>query len=90
MATAFSLVELEAGVAVDSIRETVYVIQSIRGSRPVNELGDDFLQHRLMKFKQMPSEVNRAAAYYRRQERRKAELEMRESQGFELDSEFMN
>ena len=90
MATAFSLVELEAGVAVDSNRETVYVIQSIKGSRPVSELGDDFLQNRLMRFKRIPSEVNRASAYYGRQERLKAELEMRESLGFELDSEFMN
>ena len=90
MATAFSLVELEAGVAVDSNRENVYVIQSISGSRPISELGDDFLQNRLMRFKRVPSEVRRAAAYYGRQEGRKAELEMRESLGFELDSEFMN
>ena len=43
-----------------------------------------------MRFKRVPSEVRRAAGYYGRQERQKAELEMRESLGFELDSEFNN
>ena len=90
MAKAFSLVELEAGVAVDSSRETVYVIQSISGSSPVNELGADFLQNRLMNTKRMPPQVNRAAGYYTRQEQRKSQLELKESLGFELDSDFLN
>ena len=90
MAKAFSLFELEAGVAVDSNRETVYVIQSISGSRPVDELGADFLQNRLMNTKRIPPDVNRAAGYYSRQEWGKARIELEESQGFEFDSDFMN
>ena len=90
MAKAFSLVELEAGVAIDSNRETVYVIQSINGSRPIDELGADFLQNRLMNTKQIPSEVNRAARYYNQQAWGKARVELEESQGFELDTDFMN
>ena len=90
MATAFSLVELEAGVAVDNKRETVYVIQSISGMRPVDELGADYLQNQFMKFKRVPREVNGAAVYYSRQEQSKAGIELRESLGFELDPEFLN
>ena len=90
MATAFSLVELEAGVAVDRGRDTVYVIQSISGSRPVNEIGNDYLQNRFMKFKQVPREVNYAAVYYQRQEQGKAVEALREELDFEYVSDFKN
>ena len=90
MATAFSLVELEAGIAADGNQETIYVIQSISGYRPVDELGADFLQNQYMKFDRVPSGVNRAARYYTQQEQRKAMIELREDLGLEMDPEFLN
>ena len=90
METAFSLQQLEAGVAVGRDRETVYVIQSISGNRPVEELGADYLQNQFAKFKQVPREVNRAAGYYYSLEKRKADEALRKELGFELDSEFTN
>ena len=90
METAFSLNELEAGVAVDRNRDTVYVVQSISGNRAVEELGADYLQNKLMKFKRAPSEVNGAAYYYSRQEQYKALEELKKELGFEYDSSFTN
>ena len=90
METAFSLVELEAGVAIDRSRDTVYVIQSTSGSRPVEELGADYLQNRFMNFKRVPREVNNAAVYYSRREQGKAGEALRKELGFEYDSDFSN
>ena len=90
METAFSLVELEAGVAVDRNRDTVYVIQSISGNRPVEELGADYLQNQFMKFKRVPREVNGAAVYYSRREQSKAGETLKKQLGFEYDSGFSN
>ena len=88
METAFSLVELESGVAVDQNQDTVYVIQSISGNRPVEELGADYLQNKFMKFKQVPREVFGAVGYYGRQERIKAGEELEKELGFEYESNF--
>ena len=90
METAFSLVELEAGVAIDRSRDTVYVIQSTSGSRPVEELGADYLQNRFMNFKRVPREVNNAAVYYSRREQGKAGEALRKELGFEYDADFSN
>ena len=90
METAFSLNKLEAGVAVDRDRDTVYVIQSISGFRPVEELGADYLQNKFMNMKRVPREVNGAALYYSRLEQAKAGEALREQLGFERDSDFSN
>ena len=88
MQTAFSLVELEAGIAVDSRRETVYVIQATKGSKPVEELGADYLQNQFMKFKQVSPGVNGAAFYYSRREQVKYHRELRDELGLEYDPNF--
>ena len=90
MATAFSLNKLEAGVGVDRDRDTIYVIQSISGNLPLNELGADYLQNKFMTFKRLPSEVANAVDYYGGQEQRKANEALTEELGFEYDSDFEN
>lgn len=84
METAFSLAPMEAGVAVDASRETVYVVQSINGPREMNEVGQDFLENQFMKFKMVPYDVQRAASYYSGSEQQKANESLRENQGFEM------
>lgn len=84
METAFSLAPLEAGVAVDASRETVYVVQSINGPRQMNEVGQDFLENQFMKFQMVPYDVQRAASYYSGSEQQKANESLRENQGFEM------
>ena len=90
MKTAFSLVKLEAGVAPDLNRDTVYVIQSISGNRPVEEIGADYLQNQFMKFKRIPSDVGGPAYYYNRQEQGKAAEELQKELGFEYEAGFSN
>ena len=90
MATAFTLDKLEAGVGVDRDRDTIYVIQSISGNLPLNELGADYLQNKFMTFKRLPSEVANAVDYYGGQEQRKANESLTEELGFEYDSDFEN
>ena len=90
METAFSLAELEAGVAVNRDRDTVYVIQSISGNRPVEELGADYLKNKFMNTKRVPREVIGAAVYYSRQEQGKAGEALKEQLGFEYDSDYSN
>jgi hypothetical protein len=83
MSTAFSLNDMEAGVAPSGDRETLYVVQAISGRRPVNEVGLDYLQNQLMKYERVPIDVQRAASYYSGREQIKMDENRKEEFGFE-------
>lgn len=70
METAFSLAEMEAGVAVNADKSIVYVLQSLTGTRPVSEFGSDYLTNQYMRFQQIPQNVSQAADYYHRNSQR--------------------
>ena len=64
MATAFSLAELEAGMARNERKDTVYVVQAITDSKGVEEVGTDYLQNQYFKYKKIPIEVRRVSQLY--------------------------
>ncbi|MEL7496245.1 MAG: hypothetical protein AAFN77_01455 [Planctomycetota bacterium] len=67
METAFSLGEMEAGVAINATNKTVYVIQSLSGTNSPEDFGTDYIENQFMRFQQVPVTVRQAANYYSRQ-----------------------
>jgi len=64
MSAAFSLAELEAGVAANETKETVYVIQSQSQLKSPEEVGSDYLENHFFKYKRIPNEVLRVSQLY--------------------------
>jgi hypothetical protein len=64
MKTAFSLAELEAGVATNETKDTVYVIQSQSELKSPEEVGSDYLENHFFKYKRIPNEVLRVSQLY--------------------------
>ncbi|MFK7767932.1 MAG: hypothetical protein AB8B55_11980 [Mariniblastus sp.] len=67
MKTAFSLEELQSGVAGNMSRDTIYVVQSLTGPREASETGLDYLENQFFKYKRIPTEVLRASQVYGRE-----------------------
>jgi hypothetical protein len=84
MATAFSLSEGEAGVAVDGSGETIFVIQSQTPKASMAEVGDDFLKNQLFRFQRLPPDVGLVSDHYFRQKTLDWNREYVDSMGFEL------
>jgi hypothetical protein len=66
MKAAFKTPHLEAGVAENESRDTVYVIQPIVAGKEIDVVGEDFLTNQLFKFKRIPDEVQQVSQIYRR------------------------
>ena len=66
MKAAFKTPLLEAGVAENESRDTVYVIQPIVAGKEIDVIGEDFLTNQLFKFKRIPDEVQQVSQIYRR------------------------
>lgn len=66
MSTAFGLAKLEAGVAPNATKDTIYVIQAIEPARNVSESGYDFLSNQYFKYKRIPNEAFQVGQRYTR------------------------
>ena len=64
METAFSLKNGENGVAANSTRDTIYVIQRTSPAISLAELGDEYLDKQYFRFKRTPTDVMGAAQHY--------------------------
>ena len=64
MKTAFSLASHEAGVAMNSPKDIIYVVQAITESKGVESVGTDYLENQYFKYKKIPTEVMRVARLY--------------------------
>ena len=64
MKTAFTLANLEAGVATNETKDTVYVVQSQSELKSPEEVGSDYLENHFFKYKRIPNEVLRVSQLY--------------------------
>ena len=86
MQTAFSLEKMEAGIAPNQSRDKIYVIQSSTGPQAMAEIGQDYLQNQLFKFKTVPADIRQVSQWYGR------ELNMDWSEEFvkDMDLKYVN
>ena len=67
MSTAFSLEELQAGVAPNANNDTIYIVQALGEPRTAEETGRDYLENQFFRYKRIPTEVLRASQVYGQQ-----------------------
>ena len=67
MSAAFSLEELQAGVAPNANNDTIYIVQALGEPRTAEETGRDYLENQFFRYKRIPTEVLRASQVYGQQ-----------------------
>ncbi len=84
MEMAFSLQQGEAGVAPNTRRDIVYVIQATKAAQSVADYGGEYLKDHLFKFQRMPADVGMVNAHYYSEKQKDWNREYVDSMNFDF------
>ena len=83
MQVAFGLKEGEAGTASNITRDRIYVIENLTGTRPIEEVGREYLEKQFGPFRGSTPTIRTAAGFYKSQINQETTKTLRDDLGFE-------